>query len=317
MDERKYQYVTEFISVDVSDCFEDFLNAKRAENVREPTIEGYTIAVTKFISTLPIGIKTDQLGIENYNSFIDVLKNDPRKNDVTTQTYCRNLAAFLHWSMSEGYCHEFKVKLPKASAKVKKTYSDTDLQKLLQKPQKGCTENEYLVWTFENLAIASGLRLRSLLNLKVDDLQGNRLIVRVTKTGQPLITTINNECVALLKQYFKLFRLNGSDYMFCKADGTCYKEDSLKNYVASYNKRKGVSITSIHAFRHSYAARLYRQTRDVLLVQRALGHSNVNTTMRYLRTLAPEDFTEALLAYNPQAQFAQKPAQRRRGRMKG
>ncbi|MBR0398594.1 MAG: tyrosine-type recombinase/integrase [Eubacterium sp.] len=315
MDERKYRSISELISVSVLDCFQEFLNAKRIENLSEATLEGYTIAGTKFISTLPEGKKTDEIGIQDYNHFIEILNADSRKNDVTCRTYCRNLSAFLHWAMSEQYCQEFRMKLPKASEKTKKVYSDDDLRKLLQKPPKGCSENTYQVWIFENLAITTGLRLRSLVHLRVGDLQGNQLTVRVTKTKQPLITTVNNECVTMLKQYFRLFGLTSENYMFSKVDGTRYSEDSFKVYVRDYNRAHGVAVTSIHAFRHSFAVRIYRQTRDVLLVQRALGHSSVNTTMRYLRTLAPEDFTEALLAYNPQAEFTQKPT-RRRGRMK-
>lgn len=315
MDERKYRSISELISTNASDCFQEFLNAKRIENLSEATLEGYTIAGTKFISTLPDGMKTDELSLQDYNHFIEVLTADSRKNDVTRKTYCRNLSAFLHWAMSEQYCQEFRLKLPKASEKTKKTYSDDDLRKLLQKPSKGCSENTYQVWIFENLAITTGLRLRSLVHLRVGDLQGNTLTVRVTKTKQPLITTINNEMVTMLKQYFKLFGLRAEDYMFSKVDGTRYAEDSFKKYVRQYNLDHDVSVTSIHAFRHSFAVRVYRQTRDVLLVQRALGHSSVNTTMRYLRTLAPEDFTEALLSYNPQTEFTQK-ASRRRGRMR-
>jgi integrase len=43
-----------------------------------------------------------------------------------------------------------------------------------------------------------------------------------------------------------------------------------------------------HDFRHRYAANMYKQTRDVLAVQRALGHASLNVTQVYLQGLGVE-----------------------------
>lgn len=40
-----------------------------------------------------------------------------------------------------------------------------------------------------------------------------------------------------------------------------------------------------HGLRHTFACELYEETRDVLLVMRALGHSNLTTTQTYLEGL--------------------------------
>ncbi len=39
-----------------------------------------------------------------------------------------------------------------------------------------------------------------------------------------------------------------------------------------------------HDLRHTFGTRLYQETRDIHLVQRAMNHSDVNTTMRYVHT---------------------------------
>lgn len=38
----------------------------------------------------------------------------------------------------------------------------------------------------------------------------------------------------------------------------------------------------MHTLRHRFATRLYAHTRDVLLVQEALGHASPATTRRYI-----------------------------------
>ena len=45
------------------------------------------------------------------------------------------------------------------------------------------------------------------------------------------------------------------------------------------------SSWGVHATRHSYAVEVYRQTRDLRLTQRLLGHSNVATTTVYANLL--------------------------------
>ena len=39
-----------------------------------------------------------------------------------------------------------------------------------------------------------------------------------------------------------------------------------------------------HRFRHTFATGLFRETKDLLLVQEQLGHSSVNTTAVYAKT---------------------------------
>ena len=46
---------------------------------------------------------------------------------------------------------------------------------------------------------------------------------------------------------------------------------------------------SVHDLRHSFATRLYLETRDVYRVSRALHHSGVDITTRYLRSLGLQE----------------------------
>ncbi len=41
-----------------------------------------------------------------------------------------------------------------------------------------------------------------------------------------------------------------------------------------------------HMLRHAYASELYRKTKDILLIKKLLGHSNVATTSKYLESLS-------------------------------
>lgn len=52
----------------------------------------------------------------------------------------------------------------------------------------------------------------------------------------------------------------------------------------------------LHALRHTFAVELYRKTKDIRLVQVALGHQNINNTMVYMQVaVSTEDLQKALL----------------------
>ena len=70
--------------------------------------------------------------------------------------------------MERGYCDEFKISEVKAQGKIKQTYTEDELKKLLKKPNlHKCTFTEYKVWVLENLVICKGLRIGSVVDIRV------------------------------------------------------------------------------------------------------------------------------------------------------
>jgi len=71
--------------------------------------------------------------------------------------------------------------------------------------------------------------------------------------------------------------------MFVRAErfgGGAIEPHSVSHQINRYLRRIGVP-GSAHALRHTFATRLYRTTRDLVLTQRLLGHSSVATTQIY------------------------------------
>lgn len=56
-----------------------------------------------------------------------------------------------------------------------------------------------------------------------------------------------------------------------------------------YEKGKIKAKYSIHDVRHYFAVRLYKKTKDIELIRRALNHSNIAITGLYLRSLELKD----------------------------
>lgn len=71
--------------------------------------------------------------------------------------------------------------------------------------------------------------------------------------------------------------------VFANITGRAWTPDYMSHFVAVQLRTAGLDA-SAHRLRHTYATMLYRLTRDVLGVQRALGHASAATTQVYARS---------------------------------
>jgi len=58
--------------------------------------------------------------------------------------------------------------------------------------------------------------------------------------------------------------------------------NAMQHTIARYNKKRGVSKTSIHAFRHTFAKHYITTGGDAFKLQRLLGHSTLDVTLNYV-----------------------------------
>ena len=69
------------------------------------------------------------------------------------------------------YMPSFKIVIPMADKKLKETYTDSELKVLLEKPDiKTCSFSEYRIWVFSNYLLATGNRISTALNLRIEDI---------------------------------------------------------------------------------------------------------------------------------------------------
>jgi len=70
-----------------------------------------------------------------------------------------------------------------------------------------------------------------------------------------------------------------SEHAFGKKMGHRYVQRMIDRYAKKAGIQKKVGP---HTLRHTFGTDLYRRTKDLAVVQRALGHSNISTTMVYV-----------------------------------
>jgi len=68
--------------------------------------------------------------------------------------------------------------------------------------------------------------------------------------------------------------------------GNSISEKAIYNIVSQYGEKLGVPELAPHDLRRTWAALAYKGNADLLAIQETLGHSNIETTRRYLAELS-------------------------------
>jgi len=154
------------------------------------------------------------------------------------------------------------------------------------------------VKTFHNFVFLTtvyscGLRLQEALFLQISDIDAKRMMIHVHrgKGAKDRFVPLPGETLHLLRRYWKthrnpqlLFPALGRGHQKAPTSTLPMAIDSVQGAfreakeAANIKKRR----VSIHTLRHSYATHLLEAGVNIRVIQRYLGHANLETTMVYL-----------------------------------
>lgn len=136
------------------------------------------------------------------------------------------------------------------------------------------------------LLLSSGLRCEELCNLKWEDINFTTKDINVIegKGNKNRVAMMDDVTKKYLLEYKKSLNFE-SDYVFAvKYRGMIKRRttDSVWRKLKTIAEKAEVSEANPHKFRHTFATTLYKRGLDVRMIQKLLGHSNINTTMIYI-----------------------------------
>lgn len=142
-----------------------------------------------------------------------------------------------------------------------------------------------------NLAIDSKLRGCDLVKLKLNDIAngdriGNRAMILQQKTKQPVQFEITTHTRNALSDWIKYAEISNDDYLF-KSRFKRSSHISTRQYariVESWVTEIGLdpSAYGTHSLRRTKPTLIYRKTKNLRAIQLLLGHSKIESTVRYL-----------------------------------
>jgi len=136
------------------------------------------------------------------------------------------------------------------------------------------------------LALGTGLRVSELSNLKIDHLYIGKgqssIIVKNGKGAKDRIVTISAKLKTRIQKYLEYRKWN-SPYLFASKRSDQMTRSAIQKVFKKIAAYAGLAPHhSIHSLRHTYATMLYKSSGyNLRLVQKQLGHANINTTTVY------------------------------------
>ena len=142
-----------------------------------------------------------------------------------------------------------------------------------------------------NLAIDSKLRSCDLVKLKVRDISnGNTIVPRAMvlqqKTKKPVQFEITQQTRDSLSKWIALEKLSSSDYLF---SSRIHKSDHISTRQYTRIVHKWVDMIGLdttlygtHTMRRTKVTLIYHRTKNLRAIQLLLGHTKLESTVRYL-----------------------------------
>lgn len=268
-----------------------YLDNCRQRNLREGTINHYKQSYTQFYKFFDPETPIEEITEKEYNRYVLHLRRTLH-NDVSINSYLRDMITTLHFLMNEGYLPHFKMQAIKVDKTNVETYTDEELHILLAKPNiKRCSFIEYQSWVMTNFLFSTGIRQRSLMFIQIKDIDFDNSVVyvNVTKNRKPLILPLNVTMTNILKEYLKYRQHENNDaYLFCNVYGHQLGKSTCYHMLYEYNKRRGVQTTGIHRYRHTFAKQWILNGGNVVSLSKILGHSSLAITQNYINLLVSD-----------------------------
>ena len=250
-----------------------FIDDLRLKNFSDGTIKVYVHAVEKFARFL--GRSPDESTAEDVRAFLihELDRGLSRSYIVIQQNALRHL-----YLDTLGRTDELAaIPRPKRERRLPVVLSREEVQRLFT--VTGNLKHKALLM----VAYDAGLRLSEILNLRSEDIDSQRMVIRVRqgKGKKDRYGRLSAGLLELLRKYWREYR--PEKLLFPGAHPNKRYDLATPGHILKKLCRKAgiTKRVSMHTLRHSFATHLLEAGTNLHVIQRLLGHSNIQTTCVY------------------------------------
>ncbi|WP_418603504.1 site-specific tyrosine recombinase/integron integrase [Hwangdonia sp.] len=265
-------------------CPEEFLQKLELKKYSNSTVKNYVHSFEGFINYY----KDRELFSLNENDIRHYLQKLIKEKKSNSYINMAINAIKFYYEMVLGMPNRFyAIERPRKEAKLPKVLSKEEIVSIINHTNN--IKHKCIV----SLLYSSGLRRNELLNLKLNDVDSKRMVIRVeqAKGNKDRYTVLNKSVLVDLRTYFKLYK--PKTYLFENPiSKNRYSSSSVLQIVVKAAKNAGIKErVTPHMLRHSFATHLLENGTDIRYIQLLLGHNSTKTTEIYTH-VATNSFTE-------------------------
>ena len=269
---------------EASDLYFQYLRVEKG--VSYETIRNYEYDLRIFFETLNKKTTSD-LKSGDIQEFIRI----QTQNMLSIPTILRRISSTknLYLFLEKERLISFQIdslEKPKGAKKLPVCISIGEVEALLEQPDLTKPEGQRDRAMLE-VMYSSGLRISELLNLRMNQINFDRGMVKIIGKGnKERIVPIGDYALEYLNKYINDGRKKNpkrnSDYLFLNRYGEPVSRVYFFLQVKKYAQQAGIKAEiSPHTLRHCFATHMLENGAELRAVQEMLGHANIATTQIY------------------------------------
>ncbi len=276
-----------------ANLFEQFLKERRLlKNISPKTEKYYRQALIAYERYS--GESLDSLSSGKLNKWVVAMLETDIK-PVSCNTYISAMNAFFNWLLeNEIIPKRLKADILKIEQKGFKTLSESQLWLIAYyKPEN---PSEWRTHAITSLLIDTGVRIEEALGLLAVNVNFEDALITIKgKGGKDRTIPISFEMRKRLWTYYHKKRIkNPSPYVFNTRTCGRVEYHNFRRDLSMLCEKLELGEVRIHphGFRHFYAVNFLRKGGDLFRLSKILGHTSIQTTQIYLRSMGIEAMQE-------------------------
>ena len=252
---------------------EQFERDLQIRGLSPKTVEHYVCCVKELVRYFMRS--PDKLTLEDINQFQLHLTKERKLAWSTFNVYVHAIRSFFKTTLERDWDIKH-IPYQKTGRKLPEILNGEELRALFDR--KNIKHRAILMTTY-----AAGLRISEVKNLRVSDIDSERMVIRVEqgKGRKDRYVMLSEELLSVLRQYWKVVR--PPHYLFPgrNPDRPLRRGSVQKVFEKAKTAAKITKKVSMHSLRHSFATHLLENGTDIRTIQQLLGHRNLTSTQIY------------------------------------
>lgn len=276
--QRLYEDKQRTSSLTNEDYLKKFIEAKSIEGCSERTLKYYESTIREMFNFVDKPVR--YITTEDIRDYLINCQNNNACGKVTIDNKRRNVSSFFSWLEEEDYIIKNPVRRIhkiRTGTTVKETFSDENIEVL----RDNCSNNRDIAML--DFLFSTGVRVGELVNLDINDIDfEQRECIVYGKGNKERRVYFDAKTKIHLKRYLNE-RTDDNPALFVSLNAPYdrLQISGVEIRVRELGKQSGVNKVHPHKFRRSMATKAIDKGMPVEQLQKLLGHSQIDTTMRY------------------------------------
>ena len=254
-------------------CPEEYLLKLELKRYANNTVRTYVNLFEKFINHYP-NYELQTLNESHIRAYLQRLISRKKSNSYVNQSI--NAIKF-YYEVVLGMPNRFyELERPRKEYKLPEVVSKQEILSLIAHTNN--IKHKCII----ALLYGSGLRRSELLNLKIEDIDSKRMLVKIrqAKGNKDRLSILSENALMDLRTYYKQFK--PKEYLFEGQNGGQYSGQAVVKIIKNAAKKAKITTkVTPHTLRHSFATHLLEAGVDLRQIQVLLGHQSTKTTEIY------------------------------------